>query len=59
MVDDFLHSLVYIILKIIYKIMNKELILKSEHINLINEKIILLLKNSNISEEQLYNIINK
>ena len=59
MVDDFLHSLVYIILKIIYKIMNKELILKSEHINLINEKIIILLKNSNISEEQLYNIINK
>ena len=59
MIDDFLNSLVYIIMKIIYRIMNKELILESDDIKLINENIIKLLETINIPKEQLYNIINK
>lgn len=57
-VDDFLKSLIYLILKVIYKIMNKELQLNINMLKLINNNIIKLLKD-NIPEDELLNIIKK
>ena len=58
-IEDFLNSLVYIILKIIYKIMDKDLNLKLNHFDLINQKIINLLKNKKLNIPHLDDIINK
>lgn len=58
MIDDFLKSLVYIILKIIHRIMDKKLELNIKMLKLINNNIINLLKD-NISEDQITNIITK